>query len=33
MLFKVKLDVSILRMEEPLDVTGIRAPFPTVIEE
>jgi hypothetical protein len=33
MLFKIKLDVSVLRMEEPLDVTGIRAPLPTVIEE
>jgi hypothetical protein len=33
MLFKVKLDVLVLRMEEPLDVTGICAPLPTVIEE
>jgi hypothetical protein len=32
-LFKRKLDVSVLRIEEPLDVTRIRAPLTTVIEE
>jgi hypothetical protein len=33
MLFKVKLDVWVLRMEEPLDVIGIRAALPTIIQE
>ena len=32
-LFKTNLDVYVARTEEPQDVTGICAPFPTVIEE
>ena len=33
MLFRMNLDVSVARTEEPRDVTGICAPLPTVIEE
>jgi hypothetical protein len=32
-LCRANWDVLVVRIEEPRDVTGIRAPFPTVIEE
>jgi len=33
MLFKVKLDEVVAKVEEPRDITGICEPLPTIIEE